>query len=84
MEGDRGVIFDGIEWDDANLEHATLRATSSEIEQAIWNAERMTRHRTEPDRVLIRSVTDGGRRLVIVAQLVRGWVRPITAWEEDQ
>ena len=81
--GNRGVIFDGIEWDDANLEHATSRATSSEIEQAIWSAERMTRHRTEPDRVLIRSATDGGRRLVIVAQLVRGWVRPITAWEEE-
>ena len=56
VEGDRGAILDGIEWDDANLEHATLRATSS---------------------------TDGGRRLVIVAQLVRGWVRPLTAWEEE-
>ena len=34
-------------------------------------------------RVLFRSQPDGGRRLVVVAQLVRDGVRPITAWEEE-
>lgn len=76
-----GVIFGRIEWDDANLDHATVRATPSEIEQAIWNADRMFRHREEPDRVLFRSMTDGGRRLL--AQIVRDGVRPITAWEDE-
>lgn len=77
------MIFDRIEWDDANLDHATMRATAAEIEQAIWNADRMFRHRQYPDRVLFRSATDGGRRLVVVAQIVRDGVRPITAWEEE-
>lgn len=27
------------------MNHATVRATAVEIEQVIWNAERMTRHR---------------------------------------
>jgi hypothetical protein len=76
------VIYDRIEWDDANLEHATVRATVAEVEQAIWNAEREIPHREYPDRVLFRSVTDGGRRLVVVAQKVRDGVRPITAVEE--
>ena len=58
-------------------------ATAAEIEQAIWNADRMFRHRQYPDRVLFRSATDGGRRLVVVAQIVRDGVRPITAWEEE-
>jgi hypothetical protein len=40
------LIFDRIEWDDANLEHATVRVSSAEIEQAIWNARRMFRHRS--------------------------------------
>lgn len=77
------MIFDRIEWDEANLDHATVRATASEIEQAIWNADRMTRHREQPDRVLLRAKTDGGRQLVVVAQIVRDGVRPITAWEEE-
>lgn len=77
------MIFEWIEWDDANLEHATMRASAAEIEEAIWNADRMVRHREHADRVLFRSVTDGSRRLVVVAQIVRDGVRPITAWEED-
>lgn len=77
------VIFDHIEWDEANLNHATVRATAAEIEQAIWNADSMTRHREQRDRVLFRAKTDGGRRLVVVAQIVRDGVRPITAWEEE-
>jgi hypothetical protein len=78
------VIFDGVEWDEANLDHATVRVTASEIEQAIWNADRMVHHSEHQDRVLFRSVTDGGKRVVVVAQVVRDAVRPITAWEEER
>lgn len=46
--------------------------------------DRMVRHREHSDRVIFRSGTDGGRRLIVVAQIVRDGVRPITAWEEDQ
>ena len=75
--------FEAVEWDDANLAHATRRASAIEIEQAIANADRMFRHRVA-DRRLIRSRTDGGRRLAIVVQLRDQGrrVRPITAWEE--
>lgn len=76
------MIFDGIDWDDENLDHATRRASVAEIEQAIYNARRAIPSRDHEDRVLFRSVTDAGRRLVVVAQIVRGGVRPITAWEE--
>ena len=77
------MIFDRIEWDEANLEHATVRVTAAEIEQAVWNADRMVRHREVQDRVLFKSETDGGRRLVVIAQIVRDGIRPVTAWEED-
>lgn len=76
------MIFDRIEWDDENLDHATRRATATEIEQAIFNARRVIPSRDDADRVLFRSATDGGRRLLVVAQIVRDGVRPITAWEE--
>lgn len=46
--------------------------------------DRMVRHREHSGRVIFRSGTDGGRRLIVVAQIVRDGVRPITAWEEDQ
>ncbi len=58
------LIFEQIEWDDANLEHATVRVSAAEIEQAIWNARRLFRHRSKCDRVVFRSRTDGGRPLV--------------------
>lgn len=57
------MIFDRIEWDDDNLDHATRRASVEEIEQALTNAERAVgsrRHRG----AAVSSVTDGGRRLV--------------------
>jgi hypothetical protein len=34
------MIFDHIEWDEHNLEHATKRLTAAEIEQAVLNADR--------------------------------------------
>lgn len=76
--------FERVEWDDANLDHATVRASVAEIEQAIANADRLYRNRQSPSRRLIRSDTDGGRRLVIVIALLDDGraVRPITAWEE--
>ncbi len=76
------MIFEWIAWDDDNLHHATRRASVAEIEQAIFNAGRAIPSRHHRDRVLFRSATDGGRRLVVVAQIVRGGVRPITAWDE--
>lgn len=76
------MLFDRIEWDDDNLDHATRRATAAEIEQAIFNAKRVVPSRVHQGGVLFRSATDGGRRLVVVALVVRDGVRPITAWEE--
>lgn len=39
------VIFDGVEWDESNLEHACRRVTAEEIEQVITNASTIRRHR---------------------------------------
>ena len=75
------MIFDRIEWDEHNLDHATRRLTASEIEQAIWNANRMIPHRDHLDRGLFRSVTDGGRSVVVIVMIVHDGVRPITGWE---
>ena len=75
------MIFDGIEWDEHNLDHATKRFTAAEIEQAIWNADRMFPHRGHPSRGLLRSVTDGGKAVVVIVEIVGDGVRPITGWE---
>lgn len=75
------MIFDRIEWDEHNLDHATRRLTAAEIEQAIWTADRMFRHREHPERALLRSVTDGGKAVVVIVEIVHDGVRPITGWE---
>jgi hypothetical protein len=76
------MIFDRIEWDEHNLDHATKRLTAAEIEQAIWNADQMILHREYADRGLFRSVTDGGKSVVVIVQILQhGGVRPITGWE---
>jgi hypothetical protein len=75
------MIFDRIEWDEHNLDHATKRLTAAEIEQAIWNADRMFPHRARPSRALFRSVTDGGKAVVVIVEIVDDGVRPITGWE---
>ena len=62
--------------------HATKRLTAAEIEQAIWNATTASRHKTDVDRRLIRSATDGGKRVIVIVQVVHDGVRPITGWEE--
>jgi hypothetical protein len=46
------VIFDGIEWDDRNLDHACRRVNAAEIEQVIANATSYRPHRGYRDRVL--------------------------------
>ncbi len=76
------MIFDRIEWDEFNLDHATRRLTAAEIEQAIWNADRMFPYREHPSRALLRSVSDGGKAVVVIVPIVVGdGVRPITGWE---
>ncbi len=77
------MIFDRIEWDEANLDHATVRLTATEIEQVISNADRWTQHRDIADRVMFRSVTNGERRCVVIAQRVRDGMRPITGWDDE-
>jgi hypothetical protein len=47
----------------------------AEIEQVNFNARRAIPHRYREDRVLFRSATDGGRRLPVVAQIVRDTLR---------
>lgn len=78
-------IFDSIEWDDSNLDHACRRLSAAEIEQAIPNASACRRHRQYPDRVLFTDRTNGGKRETVIARYDAGRrsVRPITAWEES-
>ena len=75
------MIFDGIEWDEHNLDHATKRRTAEEIEQAIFNAPRMRTNRRSPGRSRIESVTVGCKAGVTIVALVPNGVRPITGWE---
>lgn len=58
------MIFDFIEWDEHNRDHATRRLTATEIEQVIWNADTVREHRKRPDRVLFSSRTDGDKKAV--------------------
>ncbi len=78
------MIFDGIEWDENNLDHACHRITAAEIEQVIINATAYRRHQRYSDRVLFTDRTDGGKRVTVVARYERArrLIRPITAWEE--
>jgi uncharacterized DUF497 family protein len=82
-ESDHDVHLE-IVWDDNNEQHATHRATVTEITQAILDAESYTRSRTDAsDRAMLVGNTNGGRRLRVVVQLRDSMtVRPITAWEE--
>jgi len=79
------VIFDGIEWDENNLDHACRRVTAAEIEEVIANATSYRQHRHHPHRVLFTDHTNGGKRMTVVARYDAGrhLVRPITAWEES-
>jgi hypothetical protein len=74
-----------IEWDDDSLEHATRHGVSAmEIEQAIANATVGQRNkRGRSGDVRIDSITDGGRRIIVIVahDRARHSLRPITAWE---
>jgi hypothetical protein len=59
------MIFDRIEWDEHNLDHATARLTTAEIEQAILNADRMLKHPQVADRGRIESATDVGKAVIV-------------------
>lgn len=75
------MIVESVEWDEHNLEHATRRVSVREIEQAIWNAIGARRHRRHSSRVVISSVTDDGKPVVVIAHVTHRGLRPITAWE---
>jgi hypothetical protein len=79
------LTIEYIEWDDANLDHATVRATRAEIDQVFANgpAVRLNTRGRSADYVAVGK-TDGGRRLVVPFGYdeVRRSARPITAWEE--
>ena len=79
------MLFEAIEWDESNLDHACRRVSATEIEQVITNATRYRRHEQYADRVLFTDLTDGGKRVTVVARhdAARRIVRPITAWEES-
>lgn len=74
-----------IEWDDANLEHATRHGVSAEeIEQALTNPTGVRRNRRGGSGThLILGTTAGGRRVevVITYRASTHSARPITAWE---
>lgn len=79
------AIFDDVEWDEGDLDHACRRVTAAEIEQVITCATIYRRHPRYHDRVLFTDRTDGGRLVTVVARYDTGRrvVRPITAWEEQ-
>ena len=57
------MIFDGIEWDENNLDHACRRVTAAEIEEFIAKATSYRQHRYHPDRVLLTGHSDGNKRV---------------------
>ena len=74
------MLVEWIEWDEVNVLHATAHGVSvSEIEQAIRNA-RTAVWRKGGDRGVIRSVTDGGRPVVVIIdKKPGGGIRPAAA-----
>jgi hypothetical protein len=80
--GGRGSHVEWFEWDEENLDHATRHGVSGrEIEQAIRNATVIRKGRSS-EFVDLRTRTDGGRRVRVIAQVLPGGVvRPVTAWE---
>lgn len=81
------MIFDHIDWDDANIVHATRHGISvDEIEQVIANANQWRPNSAgRTGDFLIRDYADAGRLIVLIVAYdeIRDSVRPIAAWEED-
>jgi len=82
-----------LDWDDDNLgEIWTHRVRDFEVEECFENEHVTIPHkkaRSEPakygDRYVVRGVSDGGRKLIIIIQyLGANWVRPITAWDDSK
>ncbi len=82
--------YPSFEWDDYNTEEIWRHGVRPfEVEQCFQNARYVRPHgkaRSEPekygDRYVVRGVTDGGRKLVMIVQDIGGGcIRPITAWE---
>lgn len=79
---------DAIEWDDANLEHATRHGVSAdEIEQVLLR--RPSVHRNKRGRsgdFIAYGDTEGGRRVAVVFTYYpdRRMVRPIASWEQQR
>lgn len=80
------VLFDHIEWDEANIAHATRHGVATwEVEEAIVNADMVRRNRrNRSGDVRFDTKTDAGRQVVVIAAYDADWhaVRPITAWEK--
>jgi hypothetical protein len=75
---------EAIEWDDANLEHATRHGvSSSEIEQVLRSGPTYRANRRGTGDYLAEGATEGGRRIrvVIAYDTIRRSARPIAAWE---
>ena len=54
-----------------------------EVEECFENEHFAIPHKKYKDRYIIRGVTDGGRKLVIIIQYIGlNLVRPITGWSE--
>ncbi|WP_258347429.1 DUF4258 domain-containing protein [Saccharopolyspora gregorii] len=77
--------IESIEWDDANLEHATRHGVSAdEIDQAISNPTKVARNkRARAASHLLLGRTRGGRPILVAIAYDEpsSTVRPITAWE---
>ena len=75
------MIFDRIEWDEHNLRPRDHEAHRRRDRAGDLNANRMVPHREHADRGLFRSVTDGGKSVVVIVEILHNGVRPITGWE---
>lgn len=79
--------IESIEWDDANLEHATRHGVSAdEIDQAISAPKRIARNKkARAASHLLLGQTRGGRwiKVAIRYDAASARVRPVTAWEAE-
>jgi len=80
-----------LDWDEWNLnEIAKHHVHDFEVEQCLENPYTVRPHvkaQSQPkkygDRFMVRGVTDGGRRLIVIVQYQGGpCVRPVTAFDE--
>lgn len=80
-----------LDWDEWNLnEIAKHQVHDFEVAQCFENPHTVSPHkkaRSQPerysDRYMVRGITDGGRRLIIIVQHKGGeWIRPVTAFDE--